>query len=208
MTTRLSVRLAIAACVLTLAACRGSVSEQPPIHIIPDMDWQPRYQSQGESAFFDDGRAMRLPPEGTVAQGGMKDTPFYTGKQGDAYLALAPVEVNEQLLLRGQQRYDIFCTPCHDQTGGGKGTVVTRGARGFPVPPPDLSGENALGIGDGEMFEIISKGLRTMPAYGPQIPEGDRWAIVAWVRVLQRSQHAGIDDVPSQMRGKIEEAAQ
>lgn len=204
MTTRISFPLAIGACVLALAACRGSVSEQPPIHIIPDMDWQPRYQAQGESAFFDDGRAMRTPPEGTIAQGGMKDTPFHTGKQGDAFLALAPVEVDEQMLLRGQQRYDIFCTPCHDQTGGGKGTVIQRG---FPLPP-ELSSEHTRAIGDGEIFEIISKGQRSMPAYGPQIPASDRWAIVAWVRVLQRSQHAGVDDVPSQMRSKIEEAAQ
>lgn len=202
--TRLSVHLALGACVLALGACRGSVSEEPPIHIIPDMDWQPRYQSQGESAFFDDGRAMRTPPEGTIHQGGLKQTPFYTGKDGDAYLALAPVEVDEKLLLRGQQRYDIFCTPCHDQSGAGQGTVVKRG---FPIPV-NLASDHTRNIGDGEMFEIISKGVRNMPAYAPQIPEADRWAIVAWVRVLQRSQHAGIDDVPTQMRSKIEEAAQ
>lgn len=204
MTHRLTIRLLLTASVLALAACRGSVSEQPPIHIIPDMDWQPKLDPQGESAFFADGRAMRTPPAGTVAQGTLKNTPYYTGKEGDAYLALAPVEVDEKLLLRGQQRYEIFCTPCHDATGAGRGTVVQRG---FHLPV-DLASEHTRSIGDGEIFEIITKGVRNMPAYAPQIPEDDRWAIVAWVRVLQRSQHASIEDVPAQMRGEIEEAAQ
>lgn len=204
MTTRLSIPLLVGACVLALGACRGSVSEQPPIHIIPDMDWQPRYQAQGESAFFADGRAMRTPPAGTVARGGLKDTPFHTGKDGDAYLAVAPVEINEKLLARGQRRYDVFCAPCHDATGAGRGTVVQRG---FHIPV-DLASEHTRTIGDGEIFEIISKGVRNMPAYAAQIPEHDRWAIVAWVRVLQRSQHASANDVPPQLRNQIEEAAQ
>ena len=203
MTSRLSV-LAVGALALSLAACRGSKSEEPPIHIIPDMDWQPRYDPQGESAFFEDGRSMRPIPAGTVARGGLKETPFHTGREGEGYVALAPVEVDEKLLARGQERYNIFCAPCHDQTGAGRGLVVQRG---FHLPV-DLSSEHTRTISDGEIFEIITKGVRNMPPYAAQIPEHDRWAIVSWVRVLQRSQHASVEDVPPQMRGQIEEAAQ
>ncbi|MEW5853017.1 MAG: cytochrome c [Myxococcota bacterium] len=192
-------------CALALLAaavgCRGQVSSAPPVHIIPDMDYQPRFQDQEANAFFADGRAMRPQIPGTVASGYLKeDDAFYRGKQGDAFLALAPIEVTEATLRRGQERFNIFCAPCHDRSGSGKGMVVQRG---FP-PPLDLAGDRVRGLPDGEIFHVISNGVRNMPAYGAQITEADRWAIVTWVRVLGRSQHASINDVPAQMQGSIQ----
>lgn len=188
--------LALAA-TAALAACRGQTSDQPPIHIVPDMDWQPRYDPQEESAFggFEDKRTMRPLVPGTVAQGRLReDAAFHTGKVGDLYVAKVPFDVNEEVLARGQQRFNIFCTPCHDQTGSGAGMVIKRG---YPIPPINLASENTRGLPDGEIFEVITHGVRNMPAYNTQIPEQDRWAIVAWVRVLQRSQAATVADVPA-----------
>jgi mono/diheme cytochrome c family protein len=190
-----------------VAGCRGQVSEDPPVHIIPDMDWQPKYLPQGESRIFSDHRANRTPPEGTVARGELKDDEaFYQGKFQGSFINRVPVEVNEKLMLRGQQRFNIYCAPCHDQTGGGNGLVFQHG---FPKPL-NLYADHARGLSDGEIFDIVSHGIRNMPAYGPQIPEQDRWAIVSWVRVLQRAGHGNIDDVPENQRAGMtpEEPAQ
>lgn len=184
-----------------LAGCRGQPSEKSPIHLVPDMDWQPKFQPQEENPFFEDGRAMRPLVPGTIPQGHLnEDDAYYRGKEGDKYVAVAPIEVNAKVLDRGQQRYGIYCAPCHDQAGHGQGMVVKRG---FPLPL-DLSSERVLEMPDGEIFEVISNGVRNMPSYRNQIPVEDRWAIVAWVRVLQRSQHASIDDVPAELRDRIE----
>jgi mono/diheme cytochrome c family protein len=187
-----------------LAGCRGQPSSDPPIHIVPDMDWQPRYQPQGASDFFEDGRAMRPPVEGTVAVGHLdEDDAYYRGKVGDLYVAKAPVMVDERVLARGQERFGIYCSPCHDNTGGGQGLVVKHG---YAIPPP-LSSDHTRAIADGEIFNIISHGVRNMPSYRAQIPVADRWAIVTWVRVLQRSQNAKPSDVPANMSDKIEQEA-
>src|SRR5262249_54360103 len=100
----------------------------------------------------------------------------------------------------GQQRFNIYCAPCHDQAGSGHGMVV---AHGFP-PPIDLAGDRVRGLPDGEIFNAITSGVRNMPSYRKQIPVEDRWAIVTWVRVLGHSQHASVEDVPAGSRGKIE----
>ncbi len=214
-------RLLIASALVSLAACRGSVSEDPPVHIIPDMDWQDKYHPQGESAFFEDGRAMRTPVEGTVGRGAIQngaefalktDAEFSKGKSGDAFVQYVPlakvqqalkVDGPEQVLARGRERFNIYCAPCHDQTGSGNGLVVQHGYQ----RPPELAGIHALGISDGEIFDYITNGRNypNMPAYAHQIDEADRWAIVSWVRVLQRSQHATVDDVPEQFKNTIEE---
>lgn len=184
-----------------LAGCRGQPSKDPPIHLFGDMDWQEKYQPQEMNPFFQDKRAMRPLVEGTVAQGQLlEDDTFYRGKVGNNYVAVAPGETNEGRLRRGQERFNIYCSPCHDRTGSGKGMVVQRG---FP-PPVDLASDRVIGMPDGEIFNVISHGVRNMPSYGAQIPESDRWAIVTWVRVIQRSQHATIDDVPAEFRGNIE----
>jgi len=195
-------RLLIAAAALALVAgCRGGVSSDPPVHVVGDMDWQPKYQPEEASPIFQDGRAMRPLVEGTVAQGHLdEDDAFYRGKQGDTFVAKAPVEVDEKLIQRGQDRFNIYCTPCHDKSGSGHGMVVKRG---FP-PPVDLASDRVRGLPDGEIFNVITHGVRNMPSYRKQIPVEDRWAIVTWVRVLGHSQHGSVNDVPADMKSRIE----
>jgi mono/diheme cytochrome c family protein len=183
------------------AGCRGETSAEPPVHLIGDMDWQPKYQANQASPLFEDGRVMRPLVEGTVAQGELReDDAMYRGKSGEEYVATMPVLVDEALLQRGQDRYNIYCTPCHDKSGSGHGMIVKRG---YPIPI-DLASDRVRGFPDGQIFDVITNGVRNMPSYRKQIPIEDRWAIVTWVRVLERSQHASIDDVPPEQRGKID----
>jgi mono/diheme cytochrome c family protein len=171
------------------AGCRGQVSTTPPRRLFDDMVWQPKYRPEAASSFFGDGRAMRPPVAGTVSQA----TPLVPEP-------LPPVD--EALARRGQERFDIYCAPCHDRTGSGQGLVVQRG---FPRPP-DLTGvasQRARGLSHQQIFDTISGGVRNMPSYAAQIPPRDRWAIVVWLRVLQRSQHADFADVPVEQREHI-----
>lgn len=196
---------------LCLAGCRGQPSDKPPVHLFGDMDWQPKVQplesgpmvtgADGQKApLFADGRGMRPLVAGTVAQGQLhEDEAFYKGMVDGKHVARVPVEVNETLIRRGQERFNIYCAPCHDKTGAGRGIVIQRG---FP-PPVDLASDRVLQMPDGQIFDTITNGVRNMPAYRKQVPVEDRWAIAAWVRVLQRSQHGKIDDVPAAEKGRI-----
>jgi mono/diheme cytochrome c family protein len=190
--------LAGALLALALGACRGQPSEKPPLYVFPDMKWQKKIQGQEAFGFWPDGRGNRLPVPGTVARGQLQEDPaFYQGKVGEA-----PVTVDEKLIAHGEERYDIYCAPCHDRSGTGKGMVARRG---FPAPT-DLTNDRVRGLSDGEIFGVISHGVRNMPGYAYQIPVEDRWAIVVWVRVLGRAGHATVDDVPGDQRGTIREA--
>jgi mono/diheme cytochrome c family protein len=195
-------RAALLVLFAALAGCRGGVSEDPPVHVFGDMDWQQKYQWGEASPLFPDGRAMRPLVDGTVAQGHLdEDDAFYRGKnEKGEYVARVPQEVTEKLIRRGQERFNIYCAPCHDQSGSGRGMVVQRG---FP-PPVDLSSDRVRTMPDGQIFDTITNGVRNMPSYRKQVPVEDRWAIVTWVRVIGRSQHATIDDVPTEKRGQIE----
>jgi mono/diheme cytochrome c family protein len=120
-----------------------------------------------------------------------------TGKIGNSFVARAPIAVDDRVIARGQERFNIYCSPCHDKAGTGQGTVVQRG---FPGPI-DLASDNTRQMTDGELFSIITNGIRNMAALGEQVPVPDRWPIVTWVRVLQRSQHAALADIePSHSR--------
>jgi len=176
----------LACLALLLLGCRGQISSAPPRRLFDDMVWQPKYRPEARSRFFADGRAMRPPVEGTVAA----STPLDAEPQPPA---------DETLARRGQQRFDIYCAPCHDRAGSGHGMVVRRG---FP-PPIDLASDRARGLTDQEIFDTISHGVRNMPSYAAQVPPRDRWAIVLWLRVLQRSQHTTVADVPAAMRAAI-----
>ena len=170
---------------LSLFGCvRGCPSSQPPIHINPNMDWQPRLETQGESGFFYDGSAMRLPVPGTVARGQLREnTAFYTGKdEADQYLAGMPVVQTPELLGRGAARYAIYCRPCHDQKGSGRGILYERGG----VPTASFHDERLQDMPDGEIFFVITNGIGLMGGYGYAIPAADRWAIIAHVRRLQQ----------------------
>ena len=194
---------------LLLAGCRGSISDKPPLHLVPDMDWQPKFQMEEASTvtrldgtpLFADGRAMRPLVPGVVPVGYLReDDAYFRGVVGDKYVAKAPIPVNEKVLLRGQERFHIYCTPCHDHTGSGNGMVVLRG---YP-PPVDLRSDRVRTMADGQVFDTMTKGKGNMPPYRKQIPPEDRWAIVTWLRVIQRSQHSTIDDVPPELRDQIQ----
>ena len=187
---RLRVLGAVAvASTLCVAGCaRGCTSSRPPIHLNPSMDHQPKVRAQSASTFFYNGAAMREPIPGTVAIGGLKeDAPFFTGKGADGqFLATSPVQVDEPLVERGRDRYRIYCQPCHDARGDGKGILFQRGS----VPTATFHQEKILKYTDGQVFDVITNGFGLMAGYRWPIPPADRWAIVAYVRQLQREQAA------------------
>jgi hypothetical protein len=181
--------------VLAAAGCRGETSRAEPIAILRNMYQQPRYNPQAFSAYFQDKRTMRPPVEGTLAREMEINPVVGEGRTADGQGfvdTIPPLVVQragdmDRLLARGQARYGIYCTPCHDGLGNGKGMVITRAAnQGFQ--PPSFHQERLRTMPDGQLFQTISSGFNTMPAYGSQIPVDDRWAIVAFVRALQLSQ--------------------
>ena len=174
---------------VALAGCaRGCTSSRPPIHLNPSMDNQPKVRAQTASTFFYDGASMRQPIPGTVAIGGLKeDTAFFTGKGADGqFVATIPVTVDDAVVERGRQRYGIYCQPCHDARGDGKGILFQRGN----VPTATFHQEKILKYTDGQIFDVITNGQGLMAAYRWPIPPADRWAIVAYVRGLQRERQA------------------
>lgn len=180
-------------CAATAGACRGQRSEDAPVHLNPNMDNQQYVEAQESSLVFADGRGMRPDVPGTVAVGGaLQDDGSRRGGVEGRAVADLPVALNDTLLLRGRERYDIFCAPCHDRAGTGQGIVVERGM----VPPPSFHIQRARAMPAGQIYTIVSEGVRNMPAYGAQIPPEDRWAIVAYVRALQLSRIGELSDVP------------
>ena len=203
LTLRRFIMLAIVAILLAaaLGCTRGRPTENTPIHLNPNMDRQQKYLPQSESKFFVDGMTMRKPVAGTVARGELhEDNAYWRGRDDiDSVIAKIPIPVTMQLIERGQQRFNIYCSPCHGRTGDGRGIVVQRGL----LPPPSFHDDRLRKVGDGHIFDVISNGIRNMPSYRAQIPVDDRWAIVSYFRALQRSQNASINDVPAEMRGAI-----
>lgn len=182
-----------------LAGCAGP-QRVPPIQVWPDMDNQEKYKAQTTSPLFADGRSNRRPVEGTVAVGQLKeDGVFYTGVKDGMWVGQNPLPVNEELLRRGQQRYNIYCSPCHDRTGQGQGIVPKKAV----WIPTNLMEDRVWEMADGEIFTVISAGRRTMPGYRYQIAERDRWAIVAYVRALQRSSRGTLADVPPNLVSEL-----
>lgn len=169
------------------------------------MQDQPKYIPLRASEFFSDGRSSRLPVNGTVARGQLKaDTYFYTGKIGNVEGDKLPFPATEQVLARGRERYNIYCTPCHSRLGDGNGMVVQRGFR----QAGDLDHPKLVNAPIGHFFNVISNGFGAMPDYAAQISPQDRWMIAAYIRVLQFSQNATLKDVPAEMRGKIKTLAE
>ena len=198
--------LAVALGVGSLAGCREQSSEDPPVLLERNMYDQERYNPESYSQFFDDHRTMRTPVEGTVSRDRYEDDPeIATGLLADktGYVLTVPQTFvqrsggMEKLLARGQERFNIYCAPCHGATGDGKGMVVCKRdkvtdpcqSRGF-APLPTYSDPRLRQMPDGQVFATITHGVRSMPAYGPQVPVADRWAIVSYVRALQLSQMA------------------
>lgn len=162
---------------------------------------QPKYKPLSRSDFFADERAARPLPDGTVARGFLRaDAQLYTGKVRGALTTEFPMRADAALLTRGQQRYNIYCTPCHDRTGGGGGIVVRRGYRA----PPSFHIDRLRDAPVGHYFDVITNGFGAMPDYAAQIEPADRWAIVAYVRALQLSQNTHLAEVPPSERGRLE----
>lgn len=185
-----------------LTGCyRGQPSKDEPIHLNPNMDTQPKYKPQARSDFFADGSAMREPVEGTVAREWLReDSRYYYGKdENGRFIEESPVEVSEEGLYRGRERFNIYCSVCHGAVGDGNGIMVKKSY----IPPPTFHQDRIRGMPDGEIFEVISNGIRNMPSYRHQIPVKDRWLIISYLRALQKSQDARLDDIPEAMREDI-----
>lgn len=176
------------------ASARESKTTKPQFNIVPNMDYQMKYKAQSANDFFKDGRAMREPVAGTVAVGGLRqDSHFFEGKVGDEWARTLPEQINvdEATMARGEERYNIFCAPCHSESGDGDGMVHRHAfalQEGTWVKPTNVSNEDIVKKPAGELFNTISNGIRNMPGYARQIQPEDRWAIVMYLRALQRSQ--------------------
>jgi cytochrome c553 len=163
---------------------------------------QPRYKPLGKSEFFGDDRSSRPVVEGAVARGRLEtDGHFYTGKLGGKEAETFPFPVTREVLSRGRERFDIFCAPCHDRIGNGQGMIVRRGYRA----PPSYHIDRLRQAPAGHFFDVITHGFGAMPDYAQQIAPEDRWAIAAYIRALQLSQHATLADLPDEERKKLAE---
>lgn len=192
--------LLTAAASVMLSGCGSSYSRQTPIFVFPDMRFQGRYDPQVDRPFFSDNRSSREPVPGTVAVGMLKeDESFYTGLSGNQYIGRNPRKIDADLLQYGQRRFNTYCTPCHDRTGQGRGIVAQRAI----WIPTNLTEDRVKQFNDGEIFNVITHGRRSMPSYRFQISEADRWAIIAYVRVLQRATESTIDEVPADQRSSL-----
>ena len=187
-----------------------SGKEQTRIQVVWDMDDQFYHKPQSVNPFFADGRSARMHPEGTVARGMLReDDAYHLGSAtGDTvYVEEYPVAVTAEMLARGRERYAIFCAPCHGLSGNGSGPVHLKAlalAEGTWTPPSYLASETVVERPVGHIYNTIRNGVRNMPAYGPQIDVDDRWAIVAYVRALQLSRNATLDDVSATDRAALE----
>lgn len=198
--------------VVVIARLRAEPSVLPRVHLFTDMDDQPKLKTQRAAPFFPDGRAMRLPVANTLALGDLStDTHFSTGKTGEQWAATFPARlpVTDALMQRGRERYNVYCTPCHGLDGTG-GIVSARAAAlgdAAWVQPPKLDEQRLLKQSPGQIFGTITNGQATMPGYAAQIVVADRWAIVAYVRALQRARQASAADVPPEEMKVLEAPA-
>jgi mono/diheme cytochrome c family protein len=141
---------------------------------------------------------------GVVARGHLdEDQAFYTGSTGGTPVQTNPLPFSRDVLLRGQERYNIYCSPCHDRVGSGEGMIVLRGYK----QPPTFHDERLRKVPDGYLFQVMTRGFATMPSYAAQVEPRDRWAIVAYIRALQLSQHAALSDVPEPDRAALQTGA-
>jgi cytochrome c553 len=167
-----------------------------------DMHDQPKYIPLRPSDFFEDGRSERPLVAGAVARGHLEsDTLLYTGKGPDGKPSNEfPFPVTKEVIGRGQDRYNIYCAPCHGRLGNGDGMIVRRGYR----KPPSYHIDRLRQVPNGYIYDVITNGFGAMPDYAAQIQPEDRWAIVAYVRALQLSQNASIRDLPPAARAQLE----
>lgn len=180
-------------CILTAASgCRGALRSKPPVHLQQNMDNVRYIESQEPSDFFADGRGMRPPVPGTIAVGALReDSVLYEGVDAGQYVTTLPgdLTLDDAFLERGQERYDIYCTPCHGPAGRGNG-IVGRRAATYGSLIPTFHDELRRSYPVGRIYSVIAHGYNNMPSYAAQIKVEDRWAIASYVRVLQINQGA------------------
>jgi cytochrome c5 len=165
-----------------------------------DMHDQPKIKPQAPNPFFPDDRGGRPLVAGTVARSApVEATAYLTGKEAGQLVRQAPLPATAAVLARGRERYDVFCSPCHDRVGTGQGMIVLRGYR----RPPSFHEDRLRQEGDGYFFDTITNGFGVMPNYAQQIPVADRWAITLYIRALQLSQGATLADVPEPERARL-----
>ncbi|MDX1953506.1 MAG: cytochrome c [Verrucomicrobiota bacterium] len=190
------------ALVVSVAGLRGSISRKPPIEVFPDMDRQPKIRPQTPSSFFADGRASRLPVEGTVSRGARYEmsalnTGFEPGTTN--FVALNPVALNEQVMARGRERYQITCAVCHGAVGDGNGITKKFGM----AVVANLHDKRIVTMPDGELFHVITHGRNLMGPYGPNVEVEDRWAIIHYLRALHLSRLGTEQDLSAEQRAML-----
>jgi mono/diheme cytochrome c family protein len=181
---------------VALVAAAGAACRQ-------DMHDQPKYKPFRQSDFFADQRSARPLVAGTVARGSLReDAVYFTGKVGNDFVAEIPVKVTPALLARGQERFQIFCSPCHGRTGRGDGMIVQRGFKA----PSSYHVDRLRAMPIGYFYDVVTNGYGAMADYAAQVPPADRWAIAAYIRTLQYAEYAPAGDVPADKRGLLEES--
>jgi len=182
---------------------RGCTSTRPPLEVFADMDRQPKYRPQAESRFFADGRTDRPLPVGVVSRGDLRaDASLYQGKGPTGeWIRGVPVviTVDARLLQRGQERYSITCAPCHGALGDGNGITKAYGMGATPT----FNDERLRTMAEGEIYNTITNGKATMMGYADKLEPTDRWAVVAYVRALQRAQKGAVADVPASHKTEL-----
>ena len=198
---RMVTALAVMVLSLLSAACANFPSREPPFWIFPDMKKQDKVKYESESPFFADRRGSRRPVAHTVAQETYSpDVAYSTGiDAAGTYVARNLEPIDRALLERGQAKFNVYCSPCHDRAGSGRGVVPAKSN----WIPGNLHDERIVGFVDGELFHVVTNGRRSMPSYRFQITEKDRWAIVAYVRVLQRTWLGKLADVPPEVQTRL-----
>jgi mono/diheme cytochrome c family protein len=194
--------LAIVA-VVGVAGFRGSISRKPPIEVFPDMDRQWKLRPQEPNRFFANKRSSQPFVEGTIARGTpYQDIPLNTGRVTGStnWVEISPIEITEAVMERGKQRYDIYCTPCHGAAGDGKGITSKYGM----VAVANFHDARLISMTDGEIFNTITYGKNLMGPYGANIKIEDRWAVIAYLRALQRSRLSTMDDVPEAQKAALQ----
>ena len=187
-------------CLLTSAFCLLTAT----VACRQDMHDQPKYIPLRQSQFFKDASSARPLVEDTVARGTLQDdVGFFTGKDGAKEVDALPFPLTAQVLDRGEQRFNIYCSPCHDNLGTGQGMIVRRGYRQPPTFHIDRLRQAPLG----HFVDVMTNGFGAMPDYRAQVAPRDRWAIAAYIRALQLSQHASVADVPADDRPKLSQPA-
>ncbi len=194
--------LLITAAVVSVAGVRGALSRKPPLEVFPDMKRQPKLRPQKPSAFFADQRDSRLPVAGTVPVDALlSDSPAATGFVPGTtnYAAISPYPMTAEWLERGHQRFTIYCSPCHSAAGDGNGIITKYGL----LKAGNFHDPRILKMPDGQLFNTITLGKNQMPSYAAQIPIPDRWAIIAYVRALERTRLGDLNDVPVENRAAL-----